>query len=51
MKLLMNKHLDSYQELKSSFPKPDKYTLVLLRKTGFFDRICTHIYGGTKFRF
>ena len=25
--------------------------LVLLRKTGFFDRIYTHVYGKTKFRF
>ena len=31
------------------FPKPDKSTLVLLRKTGFFDRINTHVYGKTKF--
>ena len=37
--------VNSYIQLMSLFPKPDKSTLVLLKKTGFFNKIYTHVYG------
>ena len=39
------------RQLKSYFQNVLNPLLVLLRKTGFFDRIYTRVYGKTKFRF